>query len=253
LLRTQTVGTWCLFLRGTDCSQPSYDVCRFAASPEGGYCFPNPAYRSAWRSRHHAVYARVNSRRGGHHAVYARAVAPNVIAAAGRRHTMPVDLPDVLARTDPAGSAFALANTAATTATTPATTTGGAQVTVAAIPAVTNDGAQPLPPAKPTVPRTPLVLAAGMPNLNVVRSCRAANVVLGATSGVDACLDSENSARNQLVLDWSKFLAPDRTSCTQLTTMGGGGTYTELLSCLEMKDFARNLSKPERASRVAVR
>jgi hypothetical protein len=48
-------------------------------------------------------------------------------------------------------------------------------------------------------------------------------------------LQSENSARDQLAQQWSTFA---------VTTLGGtGGTYTELITCLEMKREAAKLPK----------
>ena len=36
-----TDGPWCLMTRDIDCSQPSYEMCHFAGSPFGGYCYRN--------------------------------------------------------------------------------------------------------------------------------------------------------------------------------------------------------------------
>ena len=57
----------------------------------------------------------------------------------------------------------------------------------------------------------------------------------------DSCRKSEDSAREALVQQWSTFLPADRGSCFRLTTTGTPGTYTELLTCLEMKRDARKL------------
>ena len=57
----------------------------------------------------------------------------------------------------------------------------------------------------------------------------------------DSCRRSENAARELLVDQWTSFNAADRRSCHSLTTTGTPGTYTELLTCLEMKRDARNL------------
>jgi hypothetical protein len=54
-------------------------------------------------------------------------------------------------------------------------------------------------------------------------------------------VESEQNIRNQLAKEWTKFRADDRATCTQLTTMSGGGTYTELITCLEMMRDARML------------
>jgi hypothetical protein len=90
-----------------------------------------------------------------------------------------------------------------------------------------------------------VLVADQVPKLNVTPSCRAsADGILGVKQDIDSCLQSENSARDQLAQQWSTFAAPDRDSCTRLTTLGGtGGTYTELITCLEMKREAAKLPK----------
>ena len=57
----------------------------------------------------------------------------------------------------------------------------------------------------------------------------------------ESCQKSEQGARDVLVQQWASFLAADRGSCYRLTTTGTPGTYTELLTCLEMKRDARKL------------
>jgi len=92
-----------------------------------------------------------------------------------------------------------------------------------------------------------VLVADQVPNLNVTPSCRAsADGILGVKQDINSCIDSENQARDELAKQWSTFPPGDRTSCTSLTTMGGtGGTYTELLTCLEMKRDVRKLPKTD--------
>jgi hypothetical protein len=85
-----------------------------------------------------------------------------------------------------------------------------------------------------------VLVADNVPTLNVTPSCRAsADGILGVKEDIETCIRTENEARNQAAQLWSQFPPADRTSCTNLTTMGG--TYTELLTCLEMKRDARRL------------
>ena len=89
-----------------------------------------------------------------------------------------------------------------------------------------------------------LVVAAAdnVPTLNVKPSCQqAANGSLGLTQEFDACMQSENSAREQIAQQWKDFSPADRDGCVRLTTIGTGGSYTELLTCLEMRREARKL------------
>jgi hypothetical protein len=82
----------------------------------------------------------------------------------------------------------------------------------------------------------------GVPTLNVRPSCQqAASGSLGLTQEFDACLKSENTAREELGKEWNTFTSADRASCLSLTRTGTGGSYTELLTCLEMKRDARKL------------
>jgi hypothetical protein len=76
-------------------------------------------------------------------------------------------------------------------------------------------------------------------------SCRAASTILAIKQDIEICLKSEASARDQLVQEWAEFLPAERASCTGLVTMGGGGTYTELMTCLDLRRFARNMHKDE--------
>src|SRR5436853_369042 len=81
-----------------------------------------------------------------------------------------------------------------------------------------------------------------VPNLDAARSCRAeaagtlgiqgAQGGLGSKQDNDACLKSEQAAREQLDKGWTSFAAGDRSTCTGLSGMGGQATYTELLTCL---------------------
>jgi len=83
-----------------------------------------------------------------------------------------------------------------------------------------------------------------VPKLNVQPSCRAASQgSIGLAQDLNACLQSENRARTEVERQWGEFAAADRTSCIGLTTTGGGGTYTELLTCLEMSREVRRLPK----------
>src|SRR5258705_11293654 len=82
----------------------------------------------------------------------------------------------------------------------------------------------------------------GVPTIDITPTCKAAAAGSnGFTQDYDSCRNSENAARDILVKQWSTFLAADRGSCYRLTTTGTPGTYTELLTCLEMKRDARKL------------
>jgi hypothetical protein len=100
-------------------------------------------------------------------------------------------------------------------------------------------------PVLPAIAIAAAVLVADqVPKLNFTPSCRAsADGILGVKQDIDSCIQSENAARDELAKQWSSFPAADRASCTHLVTMAGGGTYTELITCLEMKREAAKLPK----------
>ena len=81
-----------------------------------------------------------------------------------------------------------------------------------------------------------------VPSLNFQPTCQvAAAGLIGLQQDVKSCVESEQNIRDQLAKEWTKFRADDRATCTQLTTMSGGSTYTELITCLEMMRDARML------------
>jgi len=87
-----------------------------------------------------------------------------------------------------------------------------------------------------------IAAAQGVPTIDIGPSCRAAaKGSVGLQQDYDSCRKSEEAARDILVKQWASFLASDRGSCHRLTTTGTPGTYTELLTCLEMLRDARKL------------
>src|SRR5262249_50089804 len=91
--------------------------------------------------------------------------------------------------------------------------------------------------------RAAVLVADNVPTLHLTPSCPAsADGILGVKQDIETCIRSENEARDEIAKQWNQFSPGDRTSCASLTTMGGtGGTYTELLTCLEMKRDVRKL------------
>ena len=89
-----------------------------------------------------------------------------------------------------------------------------------------------------------VLVADTVPTLNFTPSCRAAaDGLVGVKEDIDTCIKSENDAREKVTKQWAEFPSADRASCTRLTTMSGAGTYTELITCLEMKRDAAKLPK----------
>jgi hypothetical protein len=79
-----------------------------------------------------------------------------------------------------------------------------------------------------------------VPKIDITPTCKAAaKGSAGLVQDYDSCRRSEDAARETLVKQWSSFSVADRGSCYRLTTTGTPGTYTELLTCLEMRRDAR--------------
>src|SRR5215467_6590584 len=92
-----------------------------------------------------------------------------------------------------------------------------------------------------------VLMADPVPKLDFTRSCRgSADGILGLKQDVETCIQTENAARDEVAKQWSSFPTADRASCSRLTTMSGGrGTYTELITCLEMKRESARLPKDD--------
>jgi hypothetical protein len=88
--------------------------------------------------------------------------------------------------------------------------------------------------------------AAGVPILNSEASCHLEDH-LAVDQSVSLCLSAEGRARDQLAHKWTEFPSADRSHCMRYSGAGGGGTYTDLLTCLEMELYVRNLHMKNRA------
>jgi hypothetical protein len=89
-------------------------------------------------------------------------------------------------------------------------------------------------------------VAAQIPTLNFEASCHLDDN-LAVDQNANHCLALERGARDQLARKWAEFPSEDRSQCARYTSAGGGGTYTDLLTCLESKLFVRNLHDKNRS------
>ena len=90
--------------------------------------------------------------------------------------------------------------------------------------------------------RTRVAVADGVPSWDVTPSCRgAASVAYSQTPDerLTSCLASEQRTCEELNKYWSAFPADDRIGCVKSLTFSP--TYTELVTCLEMRRDVRNL------------
>ena len=88
-----------------------------------------------------------------------------------------------------------------------------------------------------------LVLAAAvsLPRFNVEPSCRAAAQRAGDASYLAVCLRKEQEARDEIERLWREFTAGDKAQCMPRSRVFDRGTYTELLTCLELARAVRDL------------
>ena len=89
-----------------------------------------------------------------------------------------------------------------------------------------------------------ITMAADVPTLKVEPSCKAAGaqgLMMGRTT--ESCMNDEKAAREDLVKNWSSFSGDDRTHCLSMVSTGGGPSYVELLSCLEMSRDAKKIAQ----------
>jgi len=87
------------------------------------------------------------------------------------------------------------------------------------------------------------VAADSVPSWDVTPSCRAAASIAYSQTPSDrltSCLASEQRTREELNKNWSTFPATDRISCVKSLTFSP--TYTELVTCLEMRRDVKNPS-----------
>jgi len=87
------------------------------------------------------------------------------------------------------------------------------------------------------------VTADSVPSWDVTASCRAAGSISYGQSPnerLTSCLASEQRIREELDKNWSTFPAADRISCVKSLTFSP--TYTELVTCLEMRRDVKNPS-----------
>ena len=88
-----------------------------------------------------------------------------------------------------------------------------------------------------------VVLAADqVPKFDTGPICRSAGAtaVMG-TRDTAACERDENNARAALEKDWSQFTPSDKARCGRLVTQGGGPSYVDLLTCLELAKQVKEL------------
>ena len=85
-----------------------------------------------------------------------------------------------------------------------------------------------------------LIVADSVPIFDVKKSCQGVEVVFAGRNS-DSCIRSEEATRGQLKENWGEFSAKDKVECVGATKIGGTPTYTELITCLEMRRDVQKL------------
>src|SRR5262245_47567576 len=91
-----------------------------------------------------------------------------------------------------------------------------------------------------------LLIADGLPALNVESSCRAAAKMgdsLSLDTSLRQCLADEKGARDELEKQWTQFSPALRQRCVATTETGGNPSYVEVLVCLQMGRDAAQMEK----------
>jgi len=97
-------------------------------------------------------------------------------------------------------------------------------------------------PTDASARRTRAAVADSVPSWGLTASCRAAGLAGYSQTPderVKSCLASEQRTREELTKHWSAYPAEDRIGCVKSLTFSP--TYTELVTCLEMRRDVRVL------------
>ncbi len=86
-----------------------------------------------------------------------------------------------------------------------------------------------------------LIAAKGVPVFNDVTLCNRTLQRVGDPPSIEACIQEERTALNTLVKQWSSFSVDQKAYCLRLSTTGGMGTYSDLLTCLQDTWEAQNI------------
>jgi hypothetical protein len=74
-----------------------------------------------------------------------------------------------------------------------------------------------------------------LPKFDVKATCRRAQPLSAGDKGAfQSCIDDEVRAQKDLSRNWFSFRAASRATCAQETRIGGGPSFVELLTCLEL-------------------
>jgi len=97
--------------------------------------------------------------------------------------------------------------------------------------------------------RKPKISAINLRSINIRKTCQVASAVSGAALGEgteDACIKSEQAARDEIVKHRTEFLASERALCTNYNVYLP--SYVESLTCLELQRDVRKIRQEQPVS-----
>jgi hypothetical protein len=82
-----------------------------------------------------------------------------------------------------------------------------------------------------------IAVADAPPKFDVAPGCKAAAAInrsldLSVSQDYQSCMNDEDSARTELVQNWSTYPADAKTRCVGQTTDGGTPSYVEVVECI---------------------
>ena len=87
-----------------------------------------------------------------------------------------------------------------------------------------------------------VMVADAVPAFDVKQTCRGSEAAgLYPGRNMESCVQSEEATRDQLKKLWGEFPATDKAECVSAVKIGGIPSYTELITCLEMRRDVKKL------------
>jgi hypothetical protein len=82
-----------------------------------------------------------------------------------------------------------------------------------------------------------IAIADAPPKFDAAPGCKAAAAInqsldLSVSQDYESCMNDEESARSELVQNWSTYPADAKTRCVGQTTVGGTPSYVEVVECI---------------------
>src|SRR5579864_7641332 len=89
--------------------------------------------------------------------------------------------------------------------------------------------------ARPETTRT--ISSVTVPSYRLEKGCKSASALSGS-SGYENCVEEESAAKERLNGEWKSYSTTARQECAQNGPHDPDGSYVELLTCFEIKDWA---------------